>query len=89
MYSGKLQLCHEQERLHDTPHECPLQHTKPCLPGELVLKLFLSLLLIQISGEVKRCSFPNCNYTTPKTGHMTQHINCHLNIRNHICQVGK
>lgn len=39
------------------------------------------------TGEVKRCTFPNCNYTTPKTGHMTQHMNCHLNIRNHICQV--
>ncbi|XP_053379198.1 uncharacterized protein LOC128548435 [Mercenaria mercenaria] len=39
------------------------------------------------TGDVKRCTFPNCNYSTPKSAHMTQHMNSHLNIRNHICQV--
>ncbi|KAL4221273.1 hypothetical protein ACF0H5_019536 [Mactra antiquata] len=39
------------------------------------------------TGEVKKCTFPNCNYTTPKAGHMTQHMNAHLNIRDHVCQV--
>lgn len=39
------------------------------------------------TGDVKKCTFPGCNYSTPKSAHMTQHMNSHLNIRNHICQV--
>ena len=47
----------------------------------------ISSILDLFTGDVLKCSFPNCNYSTPKQGHMTQHVNSHLNIRNHICQV--
>ncbi|XP_052820659.1 zinc finger and BTB domain-containing protein 41-like isoform X2 [Mya arenaria] len=39
------------------------------------------------TGDVFRCTYPDCQYSTPKQGHMTQHLNSHYNIRNHICQV--
>ncbi|KAG7158080.1 Kelch-like protein 12-like [Homarus americanus] len=39
------------------------------------------------TGELHRCQFPNCNYTTGKKSHLKEHMQHHSNSRPFVCDV--
>ena len=41
--------------------------------------------LCSFSGEVFRCDYPNCNYSTPKRSQLGCHMRIHDSVRSHIC----
>ena len=39
------------------------------------------------TGDVFKCQFNNCSYSTPKRGQLASHMRSHMSIRAYVCHV--
>ena len=50
-----------------------------------LFKEFIANSACCVAGEVHKCSYPQCRYTTPKRSQLGSHMRTHMGVRPHTC----